>query len=136
MLSHAPPVIADAMVVTTDRKPLTSPPRSEQQQLRALWIVFSQAMYTFSLILASANVFRYASAQLLISLIRLLKMLGIPKRWERFKDAAFYEFALFMSQPSPLLLVLMWPGWALVAVVWWVSSREGRGDCESCIAAL
>ena len=93
-------------------------------------------MYTFSLILASANVFRYVSVQLLVSLVRLLRVLGISKRWGRFKDAAFYEFALFISQPSPLLLVLMWPGWALVAVAWWMSSREGRGDCESCTAAL
>ncbi|KAA8908837.1 hypothetical protein FN846DRAFT_647246 [Sphaerosporella brunnea] len=51
----------------------------------------------------------------------------IRQRWERFKDAVFYEFMLFLFQPSVLMLVVMWPGWVLVIGLWLWSTFLGGG---------
>lgn len=47
--------------------------------------------------------------------------MDLRKRIDRLRDRLFYEALLLLLLPSAALLVLLWPGWALVlAVCFWV----------------
>lgn len=58
----------------------------------------------------------------------LLQWLRIRQRWEKLRDAVFYEFMLLLFQPSPLLLVVMWPGWLLVGALWYYFGGDAAGE--------
>ena len=56
-----------------------------------------------------------------------LQWLRVRQRYEKMRDAVFYEFMLLLFQPAPLLLIVMWPGWVLVGALWYYSGGEPAG---------
>ncbi|KAI5849119.1 hypothetical protein BZA05DRAFT_83217 [Tricharina praecox] len=84
--------------------------------------LLSQLTHTIFILLAFANTIRLLLGagvrNSLCCLQQLSKRAGIHRRWNRFKDACFYELLLLLFQPSPVLLILMWPGWVLVVGLW------------------
>ena len=41
------------------------------------------------------------------------------QKTEKFRDRCFYETLNFLVNPHALVLVLFWPGWVVVVLVWW-----------------
>lgn len=94
----------------------------------SLRLLFLQLLPPLIYLLATvAGAIGYVFSTILIQpLRRLAATLLLRQRWQRLKDAVFYEFMLLLFQPAPVMLVVMWPGWVLVGVMWYLMGREGE----------
>jgi hypothetical protein len=99
-----------------------------------LRFLLTHFVHTIVLLITAVNAVGNALLRLLKSALVSLdwcrlyiaKQLEVHRRWDRFKDAVFYELMLLLFQPSVLMLVVLWPGWVLVIGLWLYSAIGGK----------
>jgi hypothetical protein len=73
-----------------------------------------------TLVLALRQIHRLLSLLLRPILAAILTLLQRAwRRTEKFRDRCFYDFVVLLVNPYVVALVLFWPGWIVVGVVWW-----------------